>query len=77
MKKLVLSLALVLGATFAFGQELTKEQLKEQKKQIKALMKVAETAEANINAGIAAAKQIVDFLQTVSPILLQTYSSLS
>jgi tetratricopeptide (TPR) repeat protein len=49
MKKLVLSLALVLGATFAFGQELTKEQLKEQKKQIKALMKVAETAEANIN----------------------------
>ena len=35
MKKLVLSLALVLGATFAFGQELTKEQLKEQKKFVK------------------------------------------
>ena len=41
MKKLVLSLALVLGASFAFGQELTKEELKKQKKEIKALMKEA------------------------------------
>ena len=38
MKKLVLSLAMVLGATFAFGQELSKEELKQQKRQIKALM---------------------------------------
>ena len=48
MKKLVLSLALVLGATFAFGQELTKEELKQQKKEIKALMKVVSDAEANL-----------------------------
>ena len=34
MKKLVLSLALVLAGSFAIGQELTKEQIKEQKKQI-------------------------------------------
>ncbi len=48
MKKLVLSLALVLGATFAFGQELSKEELKLQKKQIKALMKLANDAEVNL-----------------------------
>ena len=49
MKKLVLSLAMVLGATFAFGQELTKEELKQQKRQIKALMGIVNDAEANIN----------------------------
>lgn len=48
MKKTVLSFAFVLAATFAFGQELTKEQLKQQKKEIKALMGVAEDAESNI-----------------------------
>ena len=50
MKKSVLTLAFVLAATIAFGQELTKEQLKQQKKEIKALMGVAEDAEANITA---------------------------
>ncbi len=48
MKKLVLSLAMVLGATFAFGQELSKEELKEQKRQIKALMNVVNDAEMNL-----------------------------
>jgi tetratricopeptide (TPR) repeat protein len=50
MKKLVLSLAMVLGATFAFGQELSKEELKEQKRQIKALMSVVNDAEANLQS---------------------------
>lgn len=50
MKKLVLSLAMVLGATFAFGQELSKEELKEQKRQIKALMSVVNDAEMNMQA---------------------------
>ena len=50
MKKLVLSLAMVLGATFAFGQELTKEQLKEQKKEIKKLMTIVNNAETNTQA---------------------------
>ena len=49
MKKLVLSLAIVLGATFAFAQELSKEELKEQKRQIKALMGVVNDAEVNLN----------------------------
>lgn len=40
---------MVLAATFAFGQELTKEQLKQQKKEIKALMNVVGDAEANIS----------------------------
>ena len=48
MKKTLLSLAMVLAATFAFGQELTKEQLKQQKKEIKALMGVVSDAETNI-----------------------------
>ena len=60
MKKSVLSFALVLAATFAFGQELTKEELKQQKKEIKALMNVAGDAEANIDrdpeAAVAAIK---------------------
>ncbi len=50
MKKLVLSLAMVLGATFAFGQELTKEELKQQKRQIKALMNVVNDAETNLQS---------------------------
>lgn len=50
MKKLVLSLAMVLGATFAFGQELSKEELKLQKKQIKALMAVVNDAEMNMQS---------------------------
>ena len=45
MKKLVLSIAFVLGATFAFGQELTKEELKQQKREIKALENIAKDAE--------------------------------
>ena len=48
MKKLVLSIAMVLAASFTFGQELTKEELKQQKRQIKALMNVANDAEANL-----------------------------
>ena len=50
MKKLVLSLAVVLGATFAFGQELSKEELKQQKKEIKRLMAVVNNAEVNLQA---------------------------
>ena len=50
MKKLVLSLAMVLGATFAFGQELSKEELKQQKRQIKALMGIVSDAETNLQA---------------------------
>jgi hypothetical protein len=49
MKKLVLSLALVLVSSFAIGQELTKEQIKEQKKQKKALMNMVTDAEAKIS----------------------------
>ncbi len=41
---------MVLTAAFAFGQELSKEELKQQKRQIKALMNVAEDAEMNIVA---------------------------
>lgn len=48
MKKLVLSLALVLAGSFAMGQELTKEQIKEQKKQKKALMTLVQDTEAKI-----------------------------
>lgn len=49
MKKLVLSLALVLVSSIAIGQELTKEQIKEQKKQKKALMNMVMDAEAKIS----------------------------
>lgn len=48
MKKLVLSIALVLAATFSFGQELSRDEIRQQKRQIRALMDVAEDAEANI-----------------------------
>lgn len=43
-----MSIALVLAATFAFGQELTKEELKQQKKEIKALVNVAKDAEIDL-----------------------------
>ncbi|MBQ8270235.1 MAG: hypothetical protein IJZ22_03370 [Bacteroidaceae bacterium] len=45
MKKTVLSMALILSATIAFGQELTKAQIKAQKREAKALMVVAKDAE--------------------------------
>lgn len=48
MKKLVISIAFVLGATFAFGQELSKEELKQQKREIKALVNIAKEAEINL-----------------------------
>ena len=48
MKKLVISLAFVLAAAVSFGQELSKEELKQQKRQIKALMGVAQNAEINL-----------------------------
>lgn len=48
MKKLVMSIAFVLAATFAFGQELSKEEIKQQKKEIKALLNVAKDAEMNL-----------------------------
>ena len=50
MKKLVFSLAFVLMGSFAIGQELTKEQIKEQKKQKKALMTMVQDTEAKISA---------------------------
>ncbi|MBR5456622.1 MAG: hypothetical protein IKU76_06740 [Bacteroidaceae bacterium] len=59
MKKTLLSLAMVLAATFAFGQELTKEQLKQQKKEIKALMGVVSDAETNISKDPEAAAAAV------------------
>lgn len=46
MKKLVLTLAIVLMGTFAMGQELTKEQ----KKQKKALMRMVEDTESKIQS---------------------------
>ncbi len=55
MKKLVLSIAFVLAATFSFGQELSKEELKQQKRQIKALMNTAEDAEVKLLTDPAAA----------------------
>ena len=55
MKKIVMSIAFVLAATFAFGQELTKEELKQQKKEIKALVNVAKDAEINMQADPVAA----------------------
>lgn len=56
MKKLVLSLAMVLGVAFAFGQQqLTKEELKQQKRQIKALMGIVNDAEVNLHTDPVAA----------------------
>ena len=45
MKKLIFSLTLLLSTAIAFGQTLSKEELKAQKKQIKALMAEVKTAE--------------------------------
>ncbi|MBQ8364800.1 MAG: tetratricopeptide repeat protein [Bacteroidaceae bacterium] len=45
MKKLVFTMTLLLSAAIAFGQALSKEELKAQKKQIKALMVEAKSAE--------------------------------
>ena len=45
MKKLILSLTLALATMVAFGQALTKEELKAQKKQIKLLMQTAKDAD--------------------------------
>ena len=68
MKKLVMSIAFVLAATFAFGQELTKEELKQQKKEIKALVNIAKDAEVNKQtdpvAAVNAMKQV-----TASPLV--------
>lgn len=55
MKKLALSLAFVLMGSFAIGQELTKEQIKEQKKQRKALMTMVQDTEAKIQQNPVAA----------------------
>ena len=49
MKKLALSLAFVLVSSFAVGQVLTKEQIKEQKKQKNALLNMVRNAEAKIS----------------------------
>ncbi len=48
MKKLLLSIVLMLSVAIAFGQELSKEELKAQKKQIKALMGVVKNANNQI-----------------------------
>lgn len=55
MKKLVLSLTLLLSAAIAFGQTLSKEEIKAQKRQAKSLMVVAKDAEKLIldNPGTA------------------------
>lgn len=60
MKKLVLSLAIVLAASFTNAQELTKEQLKQQKKEIKALMSAVEDAETNLATDPEAAALAVE-----------------
>ena len=50
---------MVLGASFAFGQELSKEELKQQKRQIKALMSIVNDAETNMqNDPIAAVNSL-------------------
>ena len=51
MKKIILSLALVLSASLVAGQQLTKEQIKAQKKEQKALMLKAKEADKAITAG--------------------------
>ena len=70
MKKLVLSFAFVLAAAFAFGQELSKEELKQQKRQIKALMGVAEDAEVNLLTNPTAAAEAMKTV-TESPLVNQ------
>ena len=51
MKKIILSLAVVLGASAVSGQQLTKEQIKAQKKEQKALILKAKEADKAITAG--------------------------
>ena len=55
MKKIALSMALILSATIAFGQALSKDEIKAQKRQAKALMVVAKDAEKLITENPAAA----------------------
>ncbi|MBR5813896.1 MAG: hypothetical protein IKY37_05540 [Bacteroidaceae bacterium] len=64
MKKLVLSFALVLAASMVSGQQLTKEQIKAQKKEAKALMLKAKEADKAIIAGDNAGA-----LNTIQPAL--------
>ena len=64
MKKIVLSLALVLSASLVSGQQLTKEQIKAQKKEQKALMLKAKEADKAITAGDPAGA-----LNTIQPVI--------
>ena len=64
MKKLVLSFALLLAASMVSGQQLTKEQIKAQKKEAKALMLKAKEADKAIIAGDNAGA-----LNTIQPAL--------
>lgn len=68
MKKLVFSLTLLLSATLSFGQTLSKEELKAQKKQIKVLMTEAKDAEKLILDNPDAALQKVSVC-TESPLV--------
>ena len=70
MKKLAMSIVFVLGATFAFGQELTKEELKQQKKEIKTLVNIAKDAELNLQADPTAAANAMK--QVISNPLVKT-----
>ncbi len=64
MKKLILSFALVLAASIVSGQQLTKEQIKAQKKERKALMLKAKEADKAITAGDPAGA-----LNTIQPVI--------
>lgn len=64
MKKLILSFALVLAASIVSGQQLTKEQIKAQKKERKELMLKAKEAEKAITAGDPAGA-----LNTIQPVI--------
>lgn len=64
MKKLVISIAFVLGATFAFGQELTKEELKQQQKEIKSLVKIAKNVEYDL-----AITDPIDAVNAMQPVI--------
>ena len=83
MKKLVLSIAFVLGATFAFGQELTKEELKQQKREIKALENIAKDAELTLQtdpvAAVNAMKPVISnpLVKKTTGLLLYFFSNKS
>lgn len=64
MKKLVLSLAFVLMGSFAVGQELTKEQIKAQKKEKKVLLKAVQDAETNIATDPVGAARVLSSVTT-------------